>query len=307
MSENERDDLTKEVLKPILYTDIFDYPLTLEEVYKFSEVKTTPGTVKALLDQAVKSGRLILVDGFYSLAHRPQLAAKRRERQQISAALWPKASYYGRWLAALPFVRMVAVTGSLAVENPRNGVDDIDYLIVTQPGRLWLCRAMIILMVRYGHRRGVHLCPNYLITENVLDFEHDFFIAREMLQMKPLYGQTLYLKMREINSWVTAYFPQGNGLNLEKLEDELSPGQANFKQWGELILGGGPGSLLEKWLQWFQVTKHTRRAERYGVLDKVIFTADVCKGHYDGHGQKTMGAYQKRIEEYELSLESGQR
>jgi hypothetical protein len=33
----------------------------------------------------------------------------------------------------------------------------------------------------------------------------------------------------------------------------------------------------------------------------VVFTADICKGHYDGHGQKTMGAYKQRMKEYDLS------
>jgi hypothetical protein len=302
MRENEPGPLFKEVLKPILYTDIFDYPLTFDEICKFIEVEITPEKVKTVLDQAVATGHLIQRDGFYSLANRPQLAAKRRERQQISAALWPKARRYGRWLASLPFVRMVAVTGSLAVENPRDRVDDIDYLIVTQSRRLWLCRAMIVMMVRYGRFRGVQLCPNYLITENVLYFEADFFTAREMLQMKPLYGKAFYLKMRETNGWVTRFFPQGNSLSLEKLEDTLSPGQNRFKQWSEGLLRGSTGDLLERALQWLQVTKHTRRAERYGVRDKVVFTADVCKGHYDGHGHKTMGAYKKRIEEYNVSL-----
>lgn len=301
MRVRENDHLLKEILKPVLYTDIFDYPLTFEEIYRFLEIEATPAEVGASLDQALIAGRLVRVDGFYSLADRPDLASKRQERQKISAALWPKALHYGRWLASLPFVKMVAVTGSLAVQNPRNDVDDIDYLIVTGPGRLWLCRAMIIMMVRYGRSRNVHLCPNYLITENVLHFENNFFTAREMLQMKPIYGQALYLRIRQENDWVTHYFPQGNGPDLERINDRLSTRQSALKRCGEFVLQGVWGNWLEAWLQKIQITKHTRRAEQYGALDRVLFTADICKGHYDGHGQKTMGAYKQRIKEYNLS------
>lgn len=293
------------VLKPILYADIFDFPLTFEEVYQYIEVKASHEMVQHLLDEAQVAGQIVHVDGYYSLAKRSALAAKRRERQRASNKLWPKASYYGRWLAAVPFVRMVAVTGSLAVENPRDGVDDIDYLIVTRPGRLWFCRALIIMMVRYGHLRGTHLCPNYLITENKLYFDStDFFTAREMVQMKLVYGTEFYQKMWQINDWVIDYFPQGKGTNPNPSQDKLSLGQRFLKQVGGLVFNGLLGDFLETWLQKYQINKHTRLASQNGNHDKLLFTADVCKGHYDGHKRKTMLAYQQRAQEYNLSLEN---
>lgn len=296
----------KEAIKPILYADIFDYPLTFEEVYKFLEFETTPDTLQQMLDQAVAEGEIIRVEGFYSLTDKPHLVAKRRERWRAAQALWPSALYYGRWMAALPFVRMVAVTGSLAVENPRDNVDDIDYLVVTRPGRLWLCRALIILMVRYGHLRGVHLCPNYLLTERRLQFEDDnLFIAREMLQMVPLYGKQCYLDMRHLNDWVTDYLPQGTGLNLDKLDEHLPALHRFFKRSGEFVLSGFLGDWLEKPLQAYQINKHTRLAEKYGALDRVVFDADQCKGHYDSHNDKTMTAYQGRVEKYKQTAASG--
>lgn len=292
----------EEVLKPILYADIFDFPLTFEEIYKFLEFRTTPEELKSLLDWAVENKEIILIDQFYSLADKPHLVTRRRERWAAAQTLWPKAIHYGRWIASLPFIRQVSVTGSLSVDNPRDGVDDIDYLIVTRPGRLWLCRALIVLMVRFGHLRGVYLCPNYLLTENVLYFEdNNLFTAREMLQMIPLYGREFYVKMRQINAWVTNYLPQGHGLNLEKINDTLSPAQSFIKKVGEFVLGGMAGDLLERLLQKIQVTKHTRLAARYGALDKVVFTADTCKGHYDGHNQKTMSAYQQRLHAHAIN------
>jgi hypothetical protein len=188
------------------------------------------------------------------------------------------------------------------VDNPRDGVDDIDLLIITRPGRLWFCRALIILMVRFGHLRGVYLCPNYLLTENVLYFEdNNLFTAREMLQMIPLYGHEFYVKMRKLNAWVTDYLPQGQGLNLERIDDQLTPLQNFIKKAGEFVLGGILGDLVEGLLQKIQITKHTRLAAKYGALDKVVFTADTCKGHYDGHNQRTMNAYQERLQAHAVN------
>lgn len=291
----------EEVLKPILYADIFDFPLTFDEIYKFLEFRTTPEEVKTLLDQAVANQAVIVVEQFYSLPGKPHLVTKRRERWAASQMLWPKAIRYGRWVAALPFVKMVSVTGSLAVDNPRDGVDDIDYLIITRPGRLWICRALIILMVRFGRWRGVNLCPNYLLSENVLYFEeNNLFTAREMLQMVPLYGQEFYVRMLRINTWITGYLPQGDALNLEKINDRLSPLQSLIKKAGEFLLTGPLGNGLEKIAQTIQITKHTRLAAQSGALDKVVFTPDTCKGHYDGHNNRTMTAYRQRLQAHSL-------
>ncbi len=287
-----------EVLKPLLYADVFDYPLTGDEIYRFLEQKMAREVFQEILDQALFNREVVLVDGFYSLADRNNLAARRKERQQVSRSLWRQAEVYGRWMASLPFVRMVAVTGSLAVENPRDGIEDIDYLVVTRPGRLWLCRALISLMVRYGRLRHVLLCPNYLVTENELLFDdQNLFAAREMLQMVPLYGHGVYQNLRAVNTWVTSYLPQGTTLNLGRLDDRLSPGQARLKAVGERLLSGRGGHLLEKLLQKIQIPRHQRRAGQFQTTDTVIFSADQCKGHTDGHGHRIMAAYWQRMED----------
>ncbi len=291
--------LVQEVIKPILYGDIFEYPLKFDEIHRFLEITMTSEQLQMLLDRALEEKIIREQDGFYSLFNRYALVDKRRERWLAAQTLWPKARYFGQWIASLPFVRMVAVTGALAVENPRDKIDDIDYFIVTQPGRLWLCRALVIFLVRYGHLRGVHLCPNYLLTENVLNFkERNLFIAREMTQMVPLFGEDIYVQMRESNGWVKEFLPQSIGLKLDTVDDQLSLIQRTIKGASEFLLSGFLGDWLEKPLQHYQIMKHQRLAAKYKASDKVIFTSDQCKGHYNGHGTQTMGAYRHRINEY---------
>ncbi|RME98377.1 MAG: hypothetical protein D6768_17425 [Chloroflexi bacterium] len=284
------------ILNPVFYADIFDYPLTAAEIHRFLQTRAVPAQVANWLAQAVAQNHLAEINGYYCLPHKPHLPDLRHARQQMAQTLWPHAESYGRKIAALPFVRMVAVTGALAVNNPTRANDDIDYLIVTQPGRLWLCRTLVILLVRAGRLRGVNLCPNYLITENALTFEQNLFTAREVLQMRLLFGPALYRRIRQKNEWVTTYFPQGDGLSTAPPPVQLSRGVAQAKRITEKLLGGPPGNWLERRLQRRQIAKHTRLAAESGSPDTTIFTPDVCKGHYNGHGRRTLDAFERRVQ-----------
>jgi len=52
---------------------------------------------------------------------------------------------------------------------------DLDYLIVTAPGRLWTARALTIGLVRLARRAGRRVCPNYLLSTRALALEHGTF------------------------------------------------------------------------------------------------------------------------------------
>ncbi|RME45307.1 MAG: hypothetical protein D6796_10660, partial [Caldilineae bacterium] len=204
--------LLRAILRALAYADIFDYPLTAAEIHRYLEVPASLERVQEVLqDGRLSPTRFRRCDGFFTLPGREAIVETRRRRAVLSAQQWPRAHRYGRWIAALPFVRMVAVTGSLAVDNVEPGTD-IDYLIVTEAGRLWLCRAMVIGLVRLAALWGDEVCPNYFITENALHFaERTLYTAHELAQMVPLAGAATYHRIRRLNAWAATFLPNAAG------------------------------------------------------------------------------------------------
>ena len=278
-------DLETAVWRTLAYVDGFDYPLSAQEIHRYLEGKAVSW---AQLETFLKSANFPETDGFYSLPNREAVVQTRIKRQQRANQLWPYAKQYAHWIAKLPFVRMIAVTGSLAMNNVTDDAD-IDYLIVTENGRLWLTRAMIIGIVRLAARDGIILCPNYLLSVNNLYFkEQNLYTAHELSQMVPLFGIEIYRQMRHLNQWTLTYLPNATSLPPTPIPHHLgSP--SRLQTWGELPLRTILGSKLESWEMKRKIRK-LKTAVPHNSDAK--FTANQCKGHFDTHQQRTIRSYQ---------------
>ncbi|MEM7799671.1 MAG: hypothetical protein AAF633_10820, partial [Chloroflexota bacterium] len=154
----DRDRLIGAVYKTVAYSDIFDFPLTLPELHRYLEgVSISIEELQPVVSQQLPS-TFAYTDGYLTFKDRTALLEQRKKRFAYSQSLWPHALRYGRIVASLPYVRMVAVTGSLAMDNADCG-GDIDFFVVTEPNRLWLTRTMIIGVVRLAAKEGIELCP----------------------------------------------------------------------------------------------------------------------------------------------------
>lgn len=290
------------ILRAISYADVFDYPLTLEEVHRYLVgVPATRTQTHMLLDGAYDT--IEHCDGFYILPGRTALVETRRRRAEAAGSMWIRARHYGRLIAQLPFVRMVAVTGALAVNNTEPG-DDIDYLIVTAPGRLWLCRAFVILLVKIAAWRGDVICPNYFLSEETLALpERDLFTAHELVQMVPLVGQTIYQRMMQLNRWTEAFLPNAGRDGYSEASSDHHP----LKALLEILLSTSMGDWLERWEMTRKIARFNRQVVELrrladthsSPLSELIFSATQCKGHFNRHGEQTLKAYSAYLQQLE--------
>lgn len=285
------------IYQAVAYADVFDYPLTLPEVHRFLAYKLcSPEVVRTILEGSDwATAYLSQEQGFFTLRGREALVEIRRRRGKIAANLWPKAIRYGRQIAALPFVRMVAVTGALAVDNVEASAD-LDYLVITQTGRLWLCRALVILMVRWAALQGITICPNTFLSEQALFYpQHNLFTAHEMVQMVPIAGLEIYHRMRQLNCWTFNFLPNAVDPPWRNIpmQEDIKP--EKLRAVAETVLSTAPGSRLEHWEMKRKLRKFSRRNARSA---EAAFSADWCKGHFDNHGQRTLAAYYSRLEAF---------
>jgi hypothetical protein len=233
-----------------------------------------------------RMGTVSSKDGKYFLAGREEIVELRKCRESASRKAFNRAMVYGRILGALPFVRMVALTGSLAMLNlSRN--PDMDFMLVAKQGRLWIARAFAIALGKFTRLFGDTICPNLIVSENALEWtSHDLYSARELCQMIPIVGADIYFDLFAANSWVWSFLPNTHPKTLEVSKTS--------KVWNasEFLLQGSLGNKLESWEMSRKIKKFSAQP---GFGAETVFTADVCQGNFDHHRKWTYDLYQERL------------
>lgn len=155
---------------------------------------------------------------YYFLKGRKNLVHIREERAKWQPQKWAIARRAAALLGRIPTIKLIGVTGGLAMNNADYG-DDVDLFFVVADGTLWITRLMAtVLMDIFGLRRKPgdknitdRVCLNMFMSEGFLALEkeeRDCFTAHEVLQMTPLWEQgNAYHKFLKANQWVKRFLP----------------------------------------------------------------------------------------------------
>ena len=234
------------ILKSIAYSDVFDYPLTYDELYHFIIGKKI---LKSDFDKYLYNDLIPTFirseKNFFTLPMREGIVEKRISKQKISKSKWKQAFSLSYLLSHFPFIRMIAVTGSLVFDNIKDKDDDIDFFIVIERNHLWTTRLFIYILVRIFELFNIKICPNYIISNRYLELEDkNFYSARELKQMIPIYGEDMYKKFKNSNKWADKYYPNAEGRNQLKFTI-IKHKQSKIKSLLEKILSNKIFSFLE--------------------------------------------------------------
>lgn len=200
--------MKKEILRTLVYADIFDYPLKKEEIQKWL---IAGGNLKSQISKLVQEE-----NGFYFLKGRENLVELRRKRERQSREKIKLAEKVAGILRKIFWIKMIGITGALAMKNS-DKEDDIDLFIITSKNRLWLTRGLIVTFLRFFglYRRPGKIkdkiCPNMLLDEKHLAVpknEQDLFSAHEVCQLKVIWDKDgIYQKFLKENQWVRQFLP----------------------------------------------------------------------------------------------------
>ena len=276
--------IDRAILETLVYSDIFEYPLQLKELHRFLpervDIEKLPGAIASLHEYVGRK------DDYYFLARREETVGIRKQREARSRKLLPRAIQYGCVLGSLPFIRMVALTGSLAVMNVSKD-SDFDYMLVTAPGRVWTARVFALLFNRLVRPFGPAICPNLIVSETALEWpQHDLYSARELYQMIPIMGMDVYHRLMKANQWVREFFP-----NASITTSEVFKTSEVWKLF-ELPLRGKPGDSFERWEMNRKIAKFSKQE---GFGEETVFTAEVCQGNFHHHRRRTREVFQERL------------
>ena len=276
---NEGARLDGAIVEALTYADLFDWPLTPTEVHRYLPISAGLDEVEAALVSLRLAGQITSDEGLFALAGRRDLADRRRRRAALSARMRPQAVRYARAVASLSSVRLVALTGSLAV-GAADDEADVDLLVITDDGRVWLSRALTIAFARLAATRGVHLCPNYFIADSAVELaERDVFTAHELAQLVPIWGAAAYRDLLERNAWYREFLPNHPGYT----SPIRQPGPGLVRRLLRPLLGLGLLDRVERWEMQRKVARLTGTMPEAVLRGEARFDATTCKGHAGEH------------------------
>src|SRR5688572_27683240 len=82
--------LTTAILKTLSYSDVFDHPLTLEEMHRYLVASAFMEEIAACL---AESDLIQNTDGYYHLAGRSAIVQIRRQREALSQRAYKRAQW----------------------------------------------------------------------------------------------------------------------------------------------------------------------------------------------------------------------
>jgi len=292
------------ILKVLAYFDLFDYPVTTDEILFFMDKEVSLIDLKAELEALTHKGLLFPDGNFYALRQDPELAIRRIRGNRHADELLKIAARISRQLYLFPYVRGIGISGSLS-KHFADEQADIDYFIITRRNRLWIARTLMHLFkkMNYLRNRQNWYCMNYYVDEEALEIkEKNIFTATEMITLLPASGNGGLVKFFDANNWTAHYFPHYR----TRQKEAKGPVPTSFlktslenlldNRWGDRL-----DDLLQRWTSRRWEKKELRgdrneKGHRMSLQNEKHFS----RPNPENFQQRVLGRYEIRLKELQI-------
>jgi len=304
LASQEKDaglNIEESILRTLTYFDLFHYPLLLTEIRDFLDRELSVIQLSKCLDGLIAAKRVFRYQEFYMLHANPLLVHRRKEENELAVSMMEKALRIGRFLQQFPYVRAIAISGSLS-KNVAGPTADIDFFIITSSNRLWIARTCMHLYKKFTFLRGRqhYYCMNYYVDESALLLdEHNIFTAIELKTLLPVSGYTVMQQFFNKNHWSHQWLP-AYAFRKQCSPDRPYPILKKIAEWVfNNKLGDGLDNLLftitsKRWKRKEAGGKRNAKGETMGLITNKHF----ARSNPGGFQEKLLSLYEEKLKKH---------
>jgi len=304
------------IINTISFFDLFDYPLSLMELYNYLYTGGMDGgnysltEIKKELDQNKKLKKIITTkSGFYFLKGRQKIVTKRLANYVIADYKIKIAHKAIKLFRYVPGIKLVAICNNLAFYNA-SSESDIDLFVITNKDRIWLTRFILVIIISLLGLRPPKdkvkdkICLSFYITQDNLDISNikiandDIYLIYWLASLMPIYQrENYYQKFIKANNWIIKYLPNYKSVKLghryNLTDNNLTQTISKFK---EKITAGKLGAWLNELVKKYQLNKMSQLKKDLAVRgDKwVIINDQMLKFHENDKRQQYLEQFEDK-------------
>jgi hypothetical protein len=284
------------IARSVIYSSLFDYPLTLDQLHRaLIESDQSAAEIVAVYDGSEALHNIIEYrDGFFFPIGCGHLVAERGRREARSREFLERHRLALRIVCALPFTRLVALSGSIAHLN-LEADGDLDLFVVTRGARVWTVTVAVLVLSKLLRRRRV-VCANFIIADSHLRLEQqDLFTANQVIHLKPLIGAEVWRAFIAANPFVARFYPNAATCPRDRMPAHVQTATlSGVTRVLELALGP-PGPIIEAVCRRLYAWHLRRRAGSWRSPDQVQLRSDYLKLHTQSHRQSVLARFDAAV------------
>ena len=314
-TENKNIELQRAIVRTVAYFDMFDFPLTDFEIWKFVNLKCNlldaQRALKKLSPEASELSFLQSKNGFYFLKGRSEIIDKRLKKYAYTDRKFKRAMRIAKIFKFIPWIKMIAISNIIGAHNLRDE-SDIDFFIITKTKKIWLTRFFcssvaqtLGLRPKKGDERD-KVCLNFYVGEEAMNIKNlmlgteqcsvrknsdDIYFKYWLINLVPIYdaGNTYKNFIRE-NNWIKNYFPNWRLVQTERRRYF----KKGFSLFNVLNLFNGLESVFKK-LQLRLMPKNMKKLMNKDT--RVVINNNVLKMHVNDRRSEYNERFSNKLEE----------